>query len=117
MPDIIHFEPSVNPNSEMNVDVELRTKTYQYGDGYAVDAGDGINSDLGTFSPRWTNLRYEEAIYIIDFFRERKGYQRFYWTPNGEEEVRVFICNKFNYKWKRGRFCDIEATFEERAPS
>jgi phage-related protein len=112
------FLPAQLADEEMEVNVDPKVIGIQFGDGYRQEIGDGINNDLDKMRPRWTNLRASEAQPIIDFLRPKaKTRTPFWYTPNGESAARSVKCIRFSYAWKKGRFCNINADFEEAAPS
>lgn len=108
------FIPPVTPDQGMDVNSEPRFISTAFGDGYKQEIPDGINALQRKMSPRWTNAKYAEANPIIAFL-EAKSLTRepFWWTPNGETSPRALKCLKFTYSWKKGRYCDISADFEE----
>jgi phage-related protein len=111
-----NLSPAPAPDSGMDVDFDPTIISHQFGDAYAQEANVGINPNMKTYSPRWTNLKKAEADYIINFLEARLGTKPFYWKPNEEGAIKVFKCKKMNYKWKSGRKCDITATFKQAAP-
>lgn len=110
------FSPITKPDSEQEVNAKPKVQEVVFNDGYIQTAAIGINNDMRTYNPVWTNAYYAEATYIINFLTAKGGWQKFYWTPNQETQQRCFICKDFTYKWKSGKYCDINATFEERSP-
>lgn len=108
--------PAPAPDSGMGVEFQPTTLSHKFGDAYTQDATIGINSNMKTYNPSWTNLRKSEADYIINFIEGKKGTIPFYYKPNAEGAIKVFKCKKMNYKWKNGGRCDISATFEQAAP-
>lgn len=110
------FNPPCTPDEGMDVQVRPRVVETKFGDGYSQEIPDGINSDLDALRPKWTNARYWEAQPILDFLRPKAvSREPFWWTPNGESAPRSLKCIRFTYAWKKGRFCDIQADFEETA--
>lgn len=110
------FNPILKPDEGMRMEVDPKVIEIQFGDGYMQDLGDGINNDLDKARPKWTNAKKAEADPIIAFLRPKaKTREPFLWVPNGETVARVFKVKTFSYAWKRGRYCDIEAEFEETA--
>lgn len=110
---MLTFRPFKNADSGMDVEWEPKLLTNQFGDGYRQEMGDGINNDQEPYSPEWTNAKYDEAMYIINFIKARKGTEPFLWQPNGESVTKVFKCKRMNRRWKSGKRCDISCVFEE----
>lgn len=57
------------------------TGVAQFGDGYAQDAGNGINNETQTWTHSATDISSDTLDEIIAFLRAHKGYIRFFWTP------------------------------------
>lgn len=108
------FNPT-RPDEGMNVEFDPKPIKHNYQDGYVGRAGRGAKADQRPHEPRWTNAKKAEAEYIIEFLEDHDGYEPFWWTPNHDVDVKLFVCERFSYKWKNGEFCDINATFEETA--
>ena len=104
----------LRPDDNLDAPWKPRLLEANFGE-YRQDAIDGINSDASTsYTIRYTNLRKPEADYIIAFIKGTLGIGRFYFTPN-EEVQQLWTCANMVPKWKRGRFCDIEMTFDKAA--
>ena len=80
--------------------------------GYTQRAENGINSDMPSYSVSWTNAYESEANYIINFIRACKGFTPFLYIPNHETVALLFTCKDMTYAWKKGKYCDIKATFD-----
>lgn len=107
------FQPPVPPDSDVPVKHQPRTLRTQMGDGYVQRAEDGINSDLTVASWKWTNLYESEALYILEFFENHKGFIAFEWQRPARSGVRKYICTAWTESWKSGKYCNITAEFEE----
>ncbi|MDH2051137.1 phage tail protein [Achromobacter marplatensis] len=57
-----------------------RTLKAQFGDGYAQEAEDGINSRVESWPLEFFG-REDEVRPIKEFLDRHKGWKRFYWTP------------------------------------
>lgn len=68
------------PNVDPNGTIKLRTFGVQFGDGYSMDVGDGLNTKTKTW-PLSFDVDDTTATAIIAFFDAQAGYQSFYWTP------------------------------------
>ena len=73
------IETFIWPDDEADVDGTLRTRTSQFGDGYAQESGDGLNGESQSWSLTFGGLP-DEVGPILDFIRRHKGYRSFLWT-------------------------------------
>ncbi|WKN20792.1 phage tail protein [Azotobacter vinelandii] len=69
-----------SPERDAQGDITYRTRTAQFGDGYAQVVGDGINNRQQSW-PLTFIRRREEAQAILDFFDQHAGHKAFLWTP------------------------------------
>lgn len=69
-----NVERDVDPN------IQYRTITNQFGDGYAQETADGINIKTEEYSVK-INAYNDKAKEIRDFFDRHQGWKAFYWTP------------------------------------
>lgn len=76
--------------------VETKVLKADFGDGYTQRAANGINSVIDKWELNWKNLESDYAIRIDNFFREKKGYISFLWTPPGETTAKIWSCPKFS---------------------
>lgn len=98
------FTP-IAPEHEMGVDPVQDILEANFGE-YVQRARQGINSQKFNISPQWINLYPHEAQYILNFLKER-GKDRPFWFKAPEEPLRLYVCDSFPYKWRKGRRCDI----------
>lgn len=61
------FSPITKPDSEQEVNAKPKVQEVVFNDGYIQTAAIGINNDMRTYNPVWTNAYYAEATYIINF--------------------------------------------------
>lgn len=61
-------------------EIEYRTTTVQFGDGYVQEVANGINTKTEEYAVR-INAYNKDAKDIRDFFDRHKGYKAFFWTP------------------------------------
>lgn len=104
------------PDEGMAVTPNATIIKTQFNDGYTQIAGAGINNLLRTYNPHWTNAYKVEADAILAFLEARQGWQKFFWTPQGETLQRCFTCQTWNYAKKSGGYVDLDATFNEIPP-
>lgn len=111
------FLPPIPPDHEMAVEPSQKILESDFGE-YVQRARQGINNQKFNISPQWTNLTRAEALPILAFLKER-GRDRPFNYAAPEEPVRMYVCDSFSYRWKRGRRCDIGPCkfIETRVPS
>ena len=86
------FTPVVNPSYPYEYSEEPKVLVTQYGDGYIERAGHGLNAQARDFSLKWEGLTLTEVNSLVTFFRARKGYEAFLWTPVDEATAIKCIC-------------------------
>lgn len=106
MPSFIWF-PVANHKREIKPNIA----TAKFGDGYEQRTPVGIN-----FMPEVWQLEFagnrEEMQLIDDFLKARGGYESFDWeTP--DEEVKKFVCRKWDKSRQNGKIVTITCSFEE----
>ncbi len=92
-------------------DSERLTRTAQFGDGYAQQAGDGINNKRDSWPLTFTK-RKAEAEKIKQFFDDHEGYKAFAWTPP-LSPMKLFIAKDESLTPLGGGMYRITVTFEE----
>ena len=60
-------DENINPDSPMNVRVQPRVRTVQFGDGYEMSVQDGLNADLRIYDLTFTNVTTAQADSINNF--------------------------------------------------
>jgi len=84
-----------------------------FGDGYAQRVGDGINTNLPTWSLSFTNRSSAEYQAILAFLRAQGGTTKFVWTAPGESVAQNWICSAWKpVPWNGGANFGLTATFE-----
>lgn len=98
--------------------VSFRTRTAQFGDGYAQIVGDGLNGrgqswNVTLLGPTGTAIcgagDYDAAKAFID---RHAGFKSFLWTPPGEAQAR-FICNSYSPNSLGGGVFTLSAKFTQ----
>ncbi|WP_234775011.1 phage tail protein [Paraburkholderia tropica] len=108
MADVFTWAPTVDSFSG---DTTLRTRTAQFGDGYAQKAADGINNRSTSFSLKFAGDASKlTAIYA--FLDARGGATSFLWTPPLREQL-LFTCEKYTEPVKDGNVYTMTATFDQ----
>lgn len=89
-----------------------RAKVLQFGDGYSQRQADGINTDLRTYSVKFTDFatKIEE---IDDFFTRHGGVKAFLWQAPDRHEPRLYICPEWDTTFITGNIREPSATFVE----
>lgn len=90
---------------------KFRTRAAQFGDGYKQKVADGLNAE----SQSWPlTFRGSEAYVapILQFLRDRKGSQSFFWTPPLGRQG-LFICEEYGITPHGAGRYTLTATFEQ----
>ncbi|KKO71844.1 phage tail protein [Kerstersia gyiorum] len=95
---------------------KFRVLSAQFGDGYAQEAGDGINNETRSWPLQFVG-REHDIKPIRDFLRRHQGFKPFLWTPPMEDRAGLFIVREFTLKPMGGKAHTLSATFEERFSS
>jgi phage-related protein len=85
----------------------------QFSSNYVQRAGDGVNNVNQSYSLTVSTLTRAESKYLDDFFRERAGWQSFWFTVPGEIDPRMWTCEKWEVKHIADQHDDFTATFNE----
>jgi phage-related protein len=91
------FYPPKNPDQSPDIDSAPALLSVAFGDGYTQSSPKGINHIADTMSVAWSLLSLEEVTVMDAFFRERGGYQSFWYA--------LPSCGLWQWKaprWKRG---------------
>lgn len=73
-----------SPQNGPTADIEFRTTTVQYGDGYEQVSGDGINTEYQSWPLTFKGYN-DEIMPIVRFLRSHAEARAFKWTnPLGE---------------------------------
>jgi len=110
------------PSSATQVNREPRVLRSQFGDGYAQEAADGINSDLETWEVVYGPLHATDTVgqqgslaLIEAFFKAQAGYKLFLWTPPPPYNTqKKFVCLRWPVTYERGLEVTIRATLQQR---
>lgn len=102
------WTPIINPEGNKL----FRKFTAQFGDGYAQEAGDGINNEVQTWPLQFVGYDYQIRP-INDFLRAHGGIKPFKWTPPMGEEG-LYVCGEFNIIPQGWKVYSLSATFNQR---
>ena len=108
MADTFTWAPTV-ANASGNA--TLRTRTAQFGDGYAQKAADGINGRSSTFSLQFIGDAAKITA-ILAFLDAHAGATSFLWTPPLREQS-LFTCEAYTEPTKDGNVYTMTATFNQ----
>ncbi|MDD5271883.1 MAG: phage tail protein [Methylovulum sp.] len=89
-----------------------RVLSAQFGDGYAQDSADGLNSNLQKWSLEFNDILAETGMAIDDFLTARNGVERFYFV-NLRTETLTVKCKTWKVKDIGNRKVNVTATFEQ----
>ena len=92
------FAPPYPPSSTED-QPEVKILKADFGDGYSQDGADGINNVRSVFRLQWSVLTPDQADEIVAFFKARKGYERFWYTPSDSSVAVKVSCPE----WARSR--------------
>lgn len=106
-----NYRVLASPSSQSS----FRVLTAQFGDGYAQEAGDGINLKVDSWSISLMG-RLGSEEYPLDeiksFLDRHEGWKTFKWeTPL--KETKMFKCKSYNLTHVNGDIFTISATFNE----
>lgn len=101
------------PRTDPDGKSSFRVLSAQFGDGYAQEAGDGINNEIRSWPLQFVGS--ENYIKPIrNFLRRHAGFKPFSWTPPMETEPGLFVVREFSLRPMGGKVYTLAATFEER---
>lgn len=90
--------PDVSPAFSPTNEEGIRNTKVQFGDGYDLIVGDGLNPIRATKSLQWRAISYVEMATIISFLRSRINGDWFYYHLDEDfGRKRKFICEKWTY--------------------
>jgi phage-related protein len=67
-----------------SLSIDYRTLTSQFGDGYVMNAGDGVNTKIVTWNVQYNNLTEANYTTMMTFLDTVQCNTSFYATPRGE---------------------------------
>ncbi|HAD5969831.1 TPA: phage tail protein [Salmonella enterica] len=95
----------------LQVKVSPRVRVVKFGDGYEQRAPDGLNTDLRTYTVKFSAESAD--INLIDqFLTEHAGYRAFIWLPPDRYITGKFKCEEWS-KEVSGLWDILTATFEQ----
>ena len=103
------FSPPIRPKTTSG-QIEVKTKSNSFGDGYEQSVADGINAVRHTLSLSWPVLTFAQASQIHEFLKSRKG-QPFRWAQPGQA-AQTWRCIKWTRPFDRG-VCSMTAELTE----
>lgn len=101
------WTPDKSPSGEYT----YRTRTAQFGDGYAQVVGDGINAESQSWPLTFTGTK-AGMVAIRDFLRRHGGAKSFLWTPPAGD-LGLYRCKTFGLSHVGGSIYTLNATFEQ----
>jgi len=106
---VFNWVPKVNSEGTSS----FRVLSAQFGDGYAQEAGDGLNNETVSWTLEFVGQ--ESQIYPIrDFLRQHQGFKPFWWTPHGESAPRLFVAREITVQPMGAKALTLRTKFEER---
>lgn len=107
------FAPAYAPEPPMPRKTTPRVLSAKFGDGYRQEGADGLNVLERSMDLSWPLLSSSNADDIEGFFKDRKGYVAFYWTPPGEASASKWKCTGWTRAAGDGEAETMTATFEQ----
>lgn len=89
-------EVNIGPDNGLGFTEKPKVNTVSFGDGYIQRTADGINNIPQKADIRFTNVTGAEKDYVLEFFREHKGYIAFLWTFPGHGTEKKWIATEWN---------------------
>lgn len=106
------FNPIPKPSTPSNRQVDPRTNTAQFGDGYSQRSEDGLNAAPRTMSAQWQGMAAVNAD-VIEAFLEAHTSSPFLWTIPLEPAQRKWIALKWARGYLGGGKVSLTATLKE----
>ena len=110
-----YTDVNINPDSPMNVRVQPRVRTVQFGDGYEMSVQDGLNADLRIYDLTFTNVTTAQADTINNFLTARKGVESFDWQAPFTTTTKKYKCSSWVRKYLHANIETVTAQFREVA--
>lgn len=102
------------PSVRSQPSVEVNVLEGGFGDGYAQDVTEGVNSTRRSWNLVWQGLTETHRNNLVDFIEARRGVEPFTWTAPGDGAPRKWTCRRWNPgKPERGGRFDVTAEFRE----
>ena len=105
------FSPSKGPSIGTSHTNKIRTITNEFGDGYAQEIADGLNTHQQEVSLQWNYLLGTVAASIENFFVAQNGTPFFYTLP-GEQAAKTWRCVEWTNSYQELGGRSISATFK-----
>nr|WP_321513134.1 phage tail protein [uncultured Pseudodesulfovibrio sp.] len=107
------FVPPKPPTAPLEITQQTRIVSAQFGDGYAQETVDGLNSVVLSANLSWPDLTQSQADEIDAFMMERAGAKAFLWTLPGETVARKWKCRSWPKGYKATGRYSLTAAFQE----
>lgn len=108
MVDTFAYVPDDGPSG----DVEFRTRSVKFGDGYEQVVIDGLNARIDKW-PLKFDRSYTDIAPIITFLDAHPGSPSFYWTPPGPGGVQgLYRCYGYSLSPRSGDQATLSCRFE-----
>ena len=107
------FVPPCNPSPGTSETPEIKLLRAEFGDGYTQATADGINHIRTVTECTWEVLTKDERNEVVAFFRERGGYQPFYFRMPHHDHARKWTVENWTETLISGSYHRIVATFRQ----
>lgn len=98
-----------SPDQSLPVQMAVKVREFQYGDGYTQSVADGINNLTQEFNVAFSNRSQATIQAIDDFLRGQVGAWFFWTTPRGE--TLRFKCFTWVPNYETAPNCSLTAKF------
>jgi len=100
-----------SPDQGLAEQIEVRMRSFEFGDGYKQQVANGINNTKSTFSAVWSGRTQATIQAIDDFFRAQAGAPFTWTTPRGTTVK--FTCTAWAPNYQVSTSCSLTATLEQ----
>jgi phage-related protein len=99
------------PDMSVPATFTQRTRTAQFGSGYAQEAGDGLNTETQNWEMTFTGTK-ARMTEILSFLRKHQGYKAFIWETPFDGQC-FFKCRSYGLTPLGAELWKLAGTFEQ----
>ena len=106
--------PAITPSYGLRKSSSPNVREVQFGDGYSMRTVFGLNQNLKSYAPKWSNISETDSDTIETFLDARAADNAsFDWTPPGESSASKFICLSWSKTIPYNNRATLNCTFRE----